>query len=198
MAERAHPEDPGFRSPNSPYRKKLLERYAFCNRFVADKCVIDIPCGTGWGTSLLQGHRRVVGIDISQEAIDYAQTHFSSPTTVFRTGDMAQIPVSDNVADIILCLEGFEHVPRSTGEQFLRESKRVLVRGGLLVMTCPVLDENGKVTPNPYHVCEYPEEELVALLNGLFRIISLERIPGPDGPEYRAMLLNIKDKRYGT
>lgn len=196
MAERAHPEDPGFASLESPYRKKFFERYEFCNRFVAAKRVIDVPCGVGWGTSLLQGYHKVIGIDIAEEAIDYAQQHYNSTRTFFKTGDMACLPLSDNSADVIICLEGFEHVPRDTGERFLIESKRVLFCDGLLIMTCPVLNESGHTTQNPYHLFEYPEEELISLVNTHFRIQSLERIAGPDGPEYRMLLTNFKSSRY--
>lgn len=196
MAERAHPEDPGFARPDSIYRKKLFERYAFCDNFVAGKRVLDMPCGTGWGTSLLQGYHKAMGIDLSEEAIDYAQTHFATPRLVFRVGDMADIPVSEDSVDVLLCLEGFEHVPGDVGQKFLDNARRVLVRGGVFLMTCPVFNESGAATPNPYHVAEYPEEELISTLNRMFRINSLERIQGPDGPEYRAVLTNIKGTRY--
>lgn len=196
MAERAHPEDPGFSNPESIYRKKLFERYEFCNQFISGKRVLDIPCGTGWGTSLLHGHHKIMGIDMNVEAIAYAQSHFAHPKAFFRVGDMANIPVSEDSIDVILCLEGFEHVSKSIGLRFLNESQRVLVRNGILLMTCPVLNEQGSATPNPYHISEYPEEELIDMLNKLFRIHSLERIQGPDGPEYRIALINIKHQRY--
>jgi ubiquinone/menaquinone biosynthesis C-methylase UbiE len=201
MAERAHPEDPGFKDKyfglvKNKYKQNMIKRYNFCRQYITGKTVLDIPCGVGWGTSLLSGYANIVGIDISAEAVEYAQKKYQKQSCVFKTGEMQSIPLEDNAVDVILCLEGFEHVVKETGLKFLQESQRVLKPGGLLIMTCPVLNERGKSTANPYHLYEYPEEELVAQLNSNFRIISLERFKGPEGPEYRAVVENIKGKRY--
>jgi len=202
MAERAHPEHPGFKNrwfglKKSKYRTNLHRRYARCNPFVAGKVVLDLPCGTGWGTSLLRGYRFASGVDRSADAVEYARRNFERPGKLeFRVGDMERIPLEADTVDVILCLEGFEHVDRAVGIAFLDEAKRVLRRHGLLIMTCPVLDERGQETGNPHHLCEYPEEELIDLLNTHFRIHDLERVAGPDGPEYRAVLGNIESRRY--
>lgn len=157
---------------------------------------MDIPCGVGWGTSLLKRTKLVIGIDISSEAIDYAKEHYENKNRKFHVGNMQSIPLKDDSVDVVICLEGFEHVSKDTGANFLKESKRVLRLDGLLIMTCPVLNEYGKSTGNPYHIYEYPEAELIETLNKNFRILRLERIKGPDGPEYRAILLNVKESRY--
>jgi len=200
MPERAHPEYLGFKDKffgliRSKYKKKLYERYHFCNRYIKGKNVLDIPCGVGWGTSLLKG-ATIIGIDISNEAIDYAKRHYENKNIKFYSGLMQSIPLEDDSIDVILCLEGFEHVSKKIGAKFIEESKRVLRQEGLLIMTCPVLNEYGKPTGNPYHLCEYPEYELIDILNKNFRILRLERIDGPDGPEYRSVLLNINEERY--
>ena len=138
----------------------------------------------------------VIGIDISSEAIDYAKKHYKKKNRKFYVGDMQAIPLQDDSVDVVICLEGFEHVTKDIGLKFIEESKRVLKAEGLLIMTCPILNEYGKSTGNPYHLYEYPEDELVEILNKNFRILSLERIKGPDGPEYRVILLNIRETRY--
>mgnify|MGYP000548298586 CR=1 FL=1 len=201
MAERAHPKDPGFKDRffgliKSKYKHKLYERYKFCNNYIKRKKVLDIPCGVGWGTSLLKGANFIVGIDISGEAINYAKKHYETKNRKFCIGDMQSICLKDDSIDVVICLEGLEHVPRDIGAKFIDESKRVLKRGGLLIITCPVLNEKGEATGNPYHLSEYPEYELIEMLNKNFRILSLERIKGPDGPEYRAVVSNFKEDRY--
>ena len=201
MTERAHPEDPGFRDKflgliKSKYKKKLYERYNFCNQYIRNKKVLDIPCGVGWGISLLKRAAFIYGIDISNEAIDYAKKHYENKKRKFYVGVMESIPLKDNSIDVAICLEGFEHVSKEVGIRFIEESKRVLKRDGLLIMTCPVFNEYGKPTGNPYHLSEYPESELIEIINKNFRILRLERIKGPDGPEYRTVLLNIKAGRY--
>lgn len=201
MAERAHPEENGFRDKcfgliKNKYKKKLYERYNFCNRYIKKKVVLDIPCGVGWGTSLLKGATSITGIDISEEAIDYAKKHYERKNRKFIAGNMDSICLEENSIEILICLEGFEHISREIGKKFISESKRILKFNGLLIMTCPVLNKYGKASGNPYHLCEYPENELIEMLNKNFRILSLERIKGPDSPEYRAILKNLKDKKY--
>jgi ubiquinone/menaquinone biosynthesis C-methylase UbiE len=202
MAERAHPDDAGFQDgffglkPNR-YKRKLIERYRRCNELVAGKTLLDIPCGTGWGTSLLRGYRFAWGIDIAEDAIEFAKSRYERKGKLeFRVGRMEQIALADDAVEVLLCLEGFEHVTREAGSAFVTEAKRVLKRDGALVLTCPVLDERGKDSGNPHHLYEYPEHELIQTLNDNFRIERLERFQGPDGPEYRAVCKNFKDVRY--
>ena len=69
MAERAHPESPDYRKPyfrlfgKNKYRKQFFETYKFAKPFIHKKVVLDVPCGVGWGTSLLRSARLRVGID---------------------------------------------------------------------------------------------------------------------------------------
>ena len=183
MAERAHPEDPAFQDRRvwrrrlkglipwpqfvrSPWKKGLIARYKFCQCYAAGKRVLDIPCGVGWGTSLLQGTHQLVGVDLSQEAIEYARSHYSDKAN-FMVGDMRQLPFADESFDLVICLEGIEHVPVDVGKQFIREAKRVLLPSGQIIVTNPLPDP--KRLPNPYHVYEYKFEELRALLEPWFR-----------------------------
>ncbi len=128
MSERAHPDDPGFKDVlfgliKSRYKKKLYERYNFCNKHIKGKHVVDIPCGVGWGTDLLKKAAFISGIDISKEAINYAKKHYENHNKKFYTGDMDSIPLKDNIADVVICLEGFEHVSKGIGAKFIEESK---------------------------------------------------------------------------
>ena len=201
MAERAHPEDAGFQDRwfgliHNKYKQNLKNRYRFCQPYVLGRTILDIPCGVGWGTSLLKGYRRMTGMDISAEAIDYARSHYENSRLHFQTGGMQSIPSEDDSFDGILCLEGFEHVSREIGKTFLMEVKRVLRRNGFMIMTCPVLNEKGETTGNPYHLSEYAEEEFIALMNHHFRIEQLNRFQGPDGSEYKIVVTNFKEQRY--
>lgn len=177
MAERAHPEDSGFQE-GSIYRENLFKRYAFVNRYTKDKEVLDIPCGVGWGTSLLEAKSKI-GIDISSEAIDYAKEHY--PNIDFRLGIMSNILLSDNSLDTVVCLEGFEHVEKEIGIRFLSEVSRILKPSGLLVMTCPVLLLGDKHSGNPYHLHEPSLDKLGLYLSTWFdqEYSSIEQ--GPDG-----------------
>ena len=187
MAERAHPDDSGFKNKffgfkKNPYQEALKNRYNYCNDYIQNKVVIDIPCGTGWGTAMLKGYKKITGIDISEEAIEFAKKRYPLPNVDFTTGSMEKIDMDDNSLDVVICLEGFEHVEKEIGIKFLNEAKRVLKNKGLIIMTSPVLDENGKGSGNPYHLCEYPEKELRELLDKKFNVIKFKKVDGPELP----------------
>ena len=183
MAERAHPENPDFRDRwiwqrrvrglvpwprlvRSPWKCGLIARYEFCQPYATGRRVLDIPCGVGWGTSLLRRTRRLVGADVNGEAIEYAQSHYSDKA-VFLAVDMRKLPFANESFDLVICLEGIEHVPVDVGEQFVREATRVLSTSGRIILTNPVPDP--KRPPNPYHVHEYELEELETLLQPWFK-----------------------------
>ena len=71
--------------------------------------VLDVPCGVGWGSSMLSTAKHVVAMDISQEAVTYGSTHYAAP--LFAVGHMAKLPFNDDLFDVVICLEGLEHVP---------------------------------------------------------------------------------------
>ena len=177
MSERAHPEDPGFHE-GSPYRENLYKRYTFANVYTKGKNVLDVPCGVGWGTSLLNA-RSVTGIDISKEAVDYAKKHY--PGIDFLVGNMANIPLPDKSIDVAVCLEGYEHVTRDVGIRFLNETVRILRKDGLLVMSCPVILPGGRHSGNPYHLYEPTAEEIEKILDNKFKKLKSKTFSGPDG-----------------
>lgn len=177
MAERAHPGDLGFQDrwvlrwrwggrlpwphfERSPWKRGLTERYEFCLPHVRGKRVLDVPCGTGWGTSLLRGARSVLGIDVSAEAIEYGRAYYGRQAA-FCLGDMGELPVAAGACDVVLCLEGIEHVSEVVGKAFVEEAARVLSPGGHVIVTSPIPDP--RRPPNPYHIHEYEPDELEAL-----------------------------------
>lgn len=156
----------------NPYREAFYARHKWASRYCKGRDVLDIPCGMGWGTSLLLGCRTLVGVDISPEAITEARDRYGRRAT-FQVGDMAILGFDRNSFDVIVCLEGIEHVPVAVGEVFLSEAARVLRPDGRLLLTsphCPTKEHSG----NPYHLKEYRPEELRALLERHFDIVEVD------------------------
>ncbi len=184
MSERAHPDDPGFKDQwiwrrrfkgllpwpyfvRSLWKNGLFERYSFCQTYADNKRVADIPCGVGWGTSLLRKTKKLVGLDINEDAIQYAISHFNKFGN-FLCADMRKLPFFDESFDLILCLEGIEHVSVRTGKEFVSEAARVLTDFGRLIVTNP-LPSHDRST-NPHHIHEYEFAELKSLLDLKFTI----------------------------
>lgn len=184
MAERSHPDDPGYRGWSftwrlgfipwirfnaTPWKDLLYWCYGYANRFAAGKDVLDSPCGMGWGTSLLAGCRSTVGIDISAEAVAEARRRYPDAAD-FRVMSMEKLEFPDESLDVVLCIEGIEHVPEPVAAAFVAEAERVLRRDGTLIISSPQC-RDGRHSGNPYHVREYSPEELREVIGGRFAAI---------------------------
>lgn len=187
MAERAHPDDPAFRpapavrfrlrrgfipwislNSRNPFRDAFLARYEWVCQHASGKRVLDVPCGMGWGTSLIRGAAELVGVDLDAASIDEARQRYGSLAT-FQPGDMSRLDFEAGRFDLVCCLEGIEHVPLDVGEAFLSESARVLAPGGMLLLSsphCPGKAHSG----NPFHIHEYLPDEIKAKVSRWFRI----------------------------
>lgn len=170
MAERAHPNEPGFQSP-SPYRDAFFWRYDWASSFCADKDVLDVPCGMGWGTSLLRGCRQLRGLDISPEAVSEARERYGA-VAEFMQGTMRSLPYPDHSLDVVVCLEGIEHVSTAVASAFLSDTWRVLRPHGLLLLSSPEC-LTGPHSGNPYHIVEYSLDELTDLMSPWFDVAGL-------------------------
>lgn len=163
MAERAHPEDPGFQG--TVYEDQMHGRYAFAARFAAGKDVLDAACGTCWGWIHLGPARSVTGFDVSHEALREARRLKFGDRAV--AAEMRSLPFRANSFDTILCLEAIEHVTPSDAASFLEECARVLRPGGVLVLSTPLRAE-GRHSGNPWHLVEYGRPEIERLLEPFF------------------------------
>ncbi len=178
MAERAYPEELAYVN-KTKYYYVFIERYKFGKKYTKGKIILDVPCGSGWGTSLIDNANEVYGVDISLDAIQYARSHFKG---IFSQGSMCKLLFEDNKFDVALCFEGMEHITKEEGVIFINEIKRVVKRDGLIVGSVPILNKNGEDTDNPYHKFEYPEDYLRILLEENFEIIEYISKKGGDGP----------------
>src|SRR5262245_11952948 len=125
-------------------------RYCFAAQFVAAKRVLDVACGTGYGSQLLRaaGAAAVVGVDIAAEAIDFARLHHSGDGLTFILGDAHRL--SEMLAaerfDVIVSFETVEHL--TDPALFLRECCRVAADDALMVLSVP--NELHQPPDNPF------------------------------------------------
>lgn len=114
-----------------------FNRYFTAKSFIKGKRVLDIACGEGYGSKLLKewGAIEVVGVDISEEAIDIAQTYFSGNGIEYIQHCAEELPFENDSFDIVISFETIEHV--NSPDKYLSELSRVLKFGGIAIVSCP-------------------------------------------------------------
>ncbi len=152
-----------------------IARYALAGDLVHDgDLVVDASCGLGYGAAILRernGVGRVIGVDISRYAVEYAQVSYGVPDCVsFRLGDATDMGfLDDGSVDLVVSFETLEHLrePR----HLLTEARRVLRPGGRIIVSVPNdwTDETGR-DPNPQHLHEYDWAKLERQLAEHFRL----------------------------
>lgn len=139
-----------------------ISRYLFASKYVQNKKVLDIACGTGYGTKVLSKvAKEVYGVDIFSEAIEYAVNSYNSQNIYFITGDCEYIPFSSGTFDVVISFETIEHL--NNPKKFLKEINRILKKDGLFLVSTP--DKTFSQVEGPYHVKEFTREEFLSILN---------------------------------
>lgn len=159
----------------SPLWGDHVSRYHFASSFCRGNAVLDIACGTGFGSAILAGAgaRVVVGVDMSAEALARAgRSHISG--TGWVRADGGQIPVRDGSVGVVTSFETIEHL--HDPERFLDELRRVLEPEGLLVLSTPnalYTKPVGGKPANHFHIKEFTPPELRQALERHFQKVQL-------------------------
>jgi 2-polyprenyl-3-methyl-5-hydroxy-6-metoxy-1,4-benzoquinol methylase len=161
-----NPDDPW------PVRWKYhhIYRYHLAKRFCRGKKVIDVGCGYGYGSFILSTvSEKVVGIDISEEAIHSAKERYPKWNIDFFVMDAERMKFSDRF-DVIVSFENIEHLRNP--ELFLAEAASLLKSDGVLIVSSP----NKKYTrgDNPYHFTEYDYDGFKELLSKYFAKVKIQ------------------------
>jgi ubiquinone/menaquinone biosynthesis C-methylase UbiE len=153
-----------------------ISRYAFASSFASDKRVLDIGCGTGYGTAELSHHARcIVGFDIAAEAVSYARSQYPLANASFVQASAICLPFENESFDLAVAFEVIEHL--SDWRSLLSEVRRVLHSDGLFVVSTPnqlyYADSRAHHGPNPFHVHEFQFAEFRDALSEFFPRVSV-------------------------
>jgi SAM-dependent methyltransferase len=123
---------------DKPLDRECLDRLA---REVGDLGPIcDLGCGPGQIARYLYSKGvKTVGVDLSPRMVEEAQR--LNPAIHFHQGDMLALPDADNSWGGIAAFYCILHIPRQQIVDALREMKRVLRPGGVLLVTFHIGDE---------------------------------------------------------
>jgi len=141
------------------------QRYEFAAAHLPRGRVLDVACGVGYGAEILAGAARgsadfsYLGLDLAQEAIDYAQSHYAcSGATYFRADALSF--EDPGGFDAVVSLETVEHLPDP--QAFLACVARWLRPGGVWIGSVPTTPTTDVI---PFHLHDFTPasfRELVA------------------------------------
>jgi SAM-dependent methyltransferase len=102
----------------------------------AGERVLNLGCfNGGLERHFLEGMQAdYAGVDINEEAIQFAKAHAREPER-FQVGQAEALPYADGTFDVVLCLDVLEHVQDE--KKALSEIARALRPGGRLVLSVP-------------------------------------------------------------
>lgn len=159
--ERADPDAEGYEKSTRRYNN-VISRYLWANRFVSGTTV-DMPCGMGWGASYITNADLLIGIDICPRAIERAKSLYADIS--FRVGNMLNTNLPFDLADSVICCEGYEHVARKDQFKLMEEIHRITRNRGIVCLTVPIAKYVGDHTGNEFHLYEPTFEEVEETLD---------------------------------
>jgi len=161
-------------------RKWVSLRYQFILDYISNNdVVLDAACGSGFGSEILaRKAQKVIGIDISKEAITYARQKYNNDKIEFIKSNVYKLPFKDNYFDSAIGIETIEHVKKY--DQYLNELARVTNNNGLIIITTP--QKKSEVPLTPYHVHEFTFNEFKKELQKHFIIKEIYGLIRHDTP----------------
>lgn len=151
-----------------------LSRYYFVQPLAANRSVLDVGCGTGYGSAILaETAEQVLALDISPEAVAFASKHYAAPRLEYLVSDCCRMPVRSERFDVVVCFEVIEHV--ASPEQLLEQICDVLKPNGVLIVSTPnrvfYTEERNEI--NPFHTREFDFAEFSHLLGRYFERVEI-------------------------
>jgi SAM-dependent methyltransferase len=134
-------------------------------RFATGNVVLDVGCGDGYGTRILgEVCKSVTGVDVSPSAIEAARTSNSGSNIEYRLIHDG-LPFPDAAFDFVVSAQVIDHIEDPI--PYLTEIRRVLVPGGIALLTTPnaaIRLDRGMKPWTQCHVREFNASEFEKLL----------------------------------
>lgn len=157
--------------------------YDYVRQFVRGKRVLDLGCGSGYGTARIAADcEHITGVDVAPDAVAHARAHFRGDNLEYvaiAPAEERPLPFADASFDVVLSFQVIEHVRDEAA--YLAEARRVLRPGGHFIVATP--DRSSRLLPgqkpwNRWHLREYSARSLGDLLATRFPSVALKRMGG--------------------
>lgn len=150
-----------------------LQRYEWVLPRVEGPACLDAGCGTGYGSFFLAAHgaKRVIAVDVSNEAIRYARDKYRLDGLDYEVMDVRQLALRDDCFETVISFDVMEHMDGIGQGLFSSELARVLSVTGSAYIGCPNATRSHGL--NPFHLGELTREEFENLLRRHFREVNM-------------------------
>ncbi|MGC9450633.1 MAG: class I SAM-dependent methyltransferase [Oceanipulchritudo sp.] len=151
-----------------------LFRYHWVRPLVAEKNVLDVACGLGFGSILLAhaGAASVTGVDYDEDTINRCRQWWEHACLTYRSGRIEELSACGlDPFDCVTCFETLEHVEDPLPA--LESVRSVMKPGGLLIGSVP--GETDRMEENEFHQHHFSFGDLEALLGKLFANVRIYR-----------------------
>jgi cyclopropane fatty-acyl-phospholipid synthase-like methyltransferase len=147
-----------------------LARYKFAIGLTSGKEVLDVACGSGYGSYLLatEGNAaKVQGFDLDESAIRYGNYRYKHPNVNRAIKNVLELS-PELKFDVVVSFETIEHIPDY--RLFLANMQAALKADGLLMVSTPIVEATSTKCNNPHHVIEWSFNDFSKLISEYFSI----------------------------
>lgn len=154
---------------------------ADCIQYGEPGPILDLGAGLGF---FVEGCSRYgikcIGLEGSEYAVEEAKSRF--PIEICQHYMEQEFPFEDNYFSVVVCNQTIEHITRETARNMMKESYRVLQRGGLLIINSPCYyDKEQRMEEthiNLYTPCSLKKEVILAGFKRVESVNSLRPVLG--------------------
>lgn len=144
--------------------------YEFAVPYINDRVVLDLGCGSGYGTYYLstKGAKYIIGVDISKEVIKYCKGQYSNENLQYGTMNGSRLAFKDNSFDNVISFQVIEHIKNL--DNYLSEVRRV---ARMFIVSTPNKKTYNASGRNPFHIREFYLKDLQFVLQSVFQEVEM-------------------------
>ena len=141
-------------------RREIIQEALRRNLATSDNEILDVGCGPGGNIYALQNFGRVTGLDLAEEALQFAK---DLGFVQLIKSDACNMPLPDASFDLVSSLDVLEHI--NNDEKVMTGVMRLLKSDGIFLVTVPAFPWLWSAHDEAlHHVRRYTKQELLLKL----------------------------------